>query len=225
MIEAQKAPVITIDGPSGTGKGTLALRLADELKFAYLDSGALYRALAWAVTTQQLEDCTSDAFEQCINQASVRLESGKVWCNGHDVTLAIRQEAIGNLASSISANPLVRKRLLQLQRGQRHWPGLITDGRDMGTVVFPEATVKIFLTASAEARAKRRYNQLKTRGIDVSLREIEADLNNRDEQDRTRTISPLQPASDAIHIDTTQLDSDAVFDLVMKTIKPYLSCS
>lgn len=224
MTEGQKAPVITIDGPSGTGKGTLALRLADELKFAYLDSGALYRALAWAVTTQQIKEYDGDAFEQCINQANVRLGDKQVWCNGHDVSLAIRQEAIGNLASTISANPLVRKRLLQLQRAQRHWPGLITDGRDMGTVVFPEATVKIFLTASAEARAKRRYNQLKTRGIDVSLREIEADLNNRDEQDRTRSISPLQPASDAIHIDTTQLDSEAVFDLVMKTIKPYLNC-
>lgn len=222
MTEIQKAPVVTIDGPSGTGKGTLADRLAGALGFEYLDSGALYRALAWAVITQQINDYDSDAFEQCINQANVHLEYKKVWCNDHDVTFAIRQETIGNLASTISSKPLVRKRLLQLQRAQRHWPGLVTDGRDMGTVVFPDATVKIFLTASPEERARRRYNQLKMRGIDVSLREIESEMSNRDQQDRTREISPLQPASDAIHIDTTDLDIHTVFDKVMLAIRPHL---
>lgn len=223
MTEIAKAPVITIDGPSGTGKGTLASLLAEKLGFAHLDSGALYRALAWAVTTQQIDEYESDAFEQCINQASVRLDGDQVFCNGHDVSLAIRQEAIGNLASTISSKPLVRKRLLQLQREQRHWPGLVTDGRDMGTVVFPDATVKVFLTASSEERAKRRHKQLKMRGIDVSLREIEAEMNNRDQQDRTRDISPLRPASDAIHIDTTDLDIHAVFDAVMSAVRPHLA--
>lgn len=221
----QKPPVITIDGPSGTGKGTLATHLAAQLGFLYLDSGALYRALAWAITTQQVNINDAMALEHCIDQTNVRLEHRHVWCNGHDVTLAIRQESIGQLASIISANPLVRRKLLQLQRAQQRWPGLITDGRDMGTVVFPMAEVKIFLTASPTIRAQRRYNQLKDRGVDVSLRDVEAELISRDTRDQSRDVAPLVPADDAVTIDTSSQSVDETVTMVMQLIGSRLPSS
>jgi len=215
-------PVITIDGPSGTGKGTIAAKLAETLGFANLDSGALYRALAWAVDSQGVNPRDTAALRACVDQAQVQLIHGKVFCNTRDVTQAIRQEKIGNLASVISSNPLVRQRLLQLQRAQRQWPGLVTDGRDMGSVVFPDATVKFFLTASPEERAKRRYKQLKGRGIDVSLRDVETEMTNRDRQDSDRDISPLHPADGSVVVDTTSLDVAAVFDKIIEIVRFHL---
>lgn len=215
-----EAVVITLDGPSGTGKSTVAKRVAKDLGFLYLDSGALYRALAWAVLQQSIDPSDNDALQQCINAAQVTLtDSGQVLCDGVDVSQAIREEGVGMMASTISANPLVRKRLLQLQHDQARPPGLVTDGRDMGTVVFPKATVKFYLTASAAERAKRRFNQLKEKGNGGSLREIEEELNIRDRQDSERAISPLKPAADAIELDTSQLDVQQVFDDVMKVIR------
>jgi cytidylate kinase len=222
-MQTTPPPVITIDGPSGTGKGTIAERLAETLGFANLDSGALYRSLAWALDTQHISLDNAVEFQHCLEKTQVSLDGARVLCNGRDVSTAIRQEKVGNLASVISANPLVRQRLLELQRAQRQWPGLVTDGRDMGTVVFPDAAVKIFLTASAKERARRRYKQLKAGGLDVSLRDIELEMNNRDRQDSERDISPLCAADDAVIIDTTALDVEAVFDKVIKIVRSHLS--
>ena len=218
-----QAAVITLDGPSGTGKSTIAKLVAEALGFLYLDSGALYRALAWVVLQQSIDVNNKDALQRCINAAEVELaDDGRVLCDGVDVSQAIRHEDVGMLASKISANPLVRKRLLQLQHDQRRAPGLVTDGRDMGTVVFPDAEVKFYLTASADERAKRRFNQLKEKGNSGSLREIEEELNIRDRQDSERSVSPLKPAADAVEIDTSQLDVQRVFDQVMKVTRSRL---
>ena len=218
--------VITLDGPSGTGKSTIAKMVAQDLGFLYLDSGALYRALAWAVMQHGVDIKNQDAFQRCINTAEIILtNNGHIMCDSVDVSEAIRQEDVGMVASAISANPLVRKRLLQLQHNQRRAPGLVTDGRDMGTVVFPDAQVKFFLTASPEERAKRRFNQLKEKGNNGSLREIEEELNIRDRQDSERSISPLKPAADAIEINTSKLDVQHVFDEVMKITRSRLTGS
>ena len=218
-----QAAVVTLDGPSGTGKSTIAKRLAQELGFLYLDSGALYRALAWAVIQEQVDPSLQDALIRCINAAQISLtDDGRVLCNDVDVTSAIREEAVGMMASKISANPLVRKRLLQLQHDQQRPPGLVTDGRDMGTVVFPNALVKFYLQASPDERAKRRFNQLKAQGISVSLREIETELLTRDRQDSERSVSPLKPAADAVQIDTSDLSEQQVFDQVMKVTRSRL---
>ena len=150
------SPVITIDGPSGTGKGTVSAMLAKELGYFFLDSGMLYRALAWAVLKQGVDVDDEQALQRCVDSAKIGLSEQELYCNDVEISGEIRQEAIGLMASKISAKPLVRQRLLQLQRDQRRLPGLVTDGRDMGTVVFPDATLKIFLTASSEERAKRR---------------------------------------------------------------------
>ncbi len=218
-----QAPAITIDGPSGTGKSTIAKMISQQLNFTYLDSGSLYRALAFLVFQHHTDIDDSNALERCINAASIELRgSGQILCDGLDVSQAIRAEEVGMMASKISANPLVRHRLLQLQRDQRRLPGLVTDGRDMGTVVFPDAQVKIYLTASAAERAKRRFKQLKEKGIDANLREIEKELNIRDRQDSERSISPLKPADDALIIDTSLMEKQQVFDDIMKNIRSRL---
>lgn len=219
----KQAPVITIDGPSGTGKGTLAAQLAAALGFTWLDSGALYRALAYATLQNNIDITNIDALRRCINAAEIKLEGQQVRCNEVDISAEIRKEGVGMRASQISANPLVRERLLQIQRDQRRLPGLITDGRDMGTVVFPDATVKIFLTADAKVRAKRRFNQLKEKGIDVSLPRIEKELNMRDQADSNRDLSPLKADDDAIIVDTSKQSVDQVFNDVIKIIRPRLT--
>lgn len=215
----QQSPVITIDGPSGTGKGTVSSLLATELGYFFLDSGMLYRALAWAVLEQRIDIVNDHALQQCIDDVNIGLSDQEIYCNNVDVSNAIRQEAVGLMASKISANPLVRKRLLRLQRDQRRLPGLVTDGRDMGTVVFPDARLKIFLTASPEERAKRRFNQLKKKGIDVSLRQVREELDIRDRQDRDREQSPLKPADDAIIIDTTLMSVQAVLQEILTLVR------
>ena len=207
-------PVITVDGPSGVGKGTICHKVAEKFNWHLLDSGSLYRltALATEMDDVDLEDHHSlgdiarnldVVFEPSDNYLFIRLR-------GKDVTEAIRAESMGMKASKIAAIQDVRDALLERQRDFLVEPGLVADGRDMGTTVFPTAKLKIFMTASCEERAKRRYNQLKEKGISANLPALVADLTARDEQDANRAISPLKPADDAVVIDTTKLSIDEV---------------
>lgn len=214
-------PVITVDGPSGVGKGTLSQRLARHLGWHFLDSGALYRLLGLAARRQGVEFTDESALGGLALKLDVRFlpsEQGEttILLNNQDVTREIRTEQAGNDASKVAAVPAVRTALLQRQRDFRQLPGLVADGRDMGTTVFPEAPLKFFLTASAEVRAERRYKQLKEKGLDASLTTLLAEIAERDERDRTRSVSPLKPAEDAIIIDTSHLGIDEVFSTVLE---------
>ena len=208
------APVICIDGPSGAGKGTLSQRLAAELGWHLLDSGALYRVVGFAgrLETISLED--SDTIARIARSLDVDFrptEDGvSVWLAGEDVTAHLRTEEGGRDASTVAALPAVREALLLRQQELARPPGLIADGRDMGTVVFPWAPLKIFLTASAEARAERRFHQLQGMGESVSLARLLTDIEQRDARDQSRIVSPLVPAEDAIVIDSTALSADEV---------------
>ena len=208
------APVICIDGPSGAGKGTLSQRLATDLGWHLLDSGALYRVVGFAgrLAAVSLED--SDAVAGIARSLDVdfRPTDGgvSVWLSGEDVTAHLRTEEGGRDASTVAALPAVREALLLRQQELARPPGLIADGRDMGTVVFPGAPLKIFLTASAEARAERRFHQLQGMGESVSLARLLTDIQQRDARDQSRTVSPLVPAEDAIIIDSTALSADEV---------------
>ena len=208
------APVICIDGPSGAGKGTLSQRLATDLGWHLLDSGALYRVVGFAgrLAAVSLED--SDAVAGLARSLDVdfRPTDGgvSVWLSGEDVTGHLRTEEGGRDASTVAALPAVREALLLRQQELARPPGLIADGRDMGTVVFPRAPLKIFLTASAEARAERRFHQLQGMGESVSLARLLTDIQQRDARDQSRTVSPLVPAEDAIIIDSTALSADEV---------------
>ena len=221
-------PVITVDGPSGTGKGTVCSFLADWLGWHFLDSGALYRLLALAVQKRGLPTTDITGLAQLAENLDIEFEvqgAGslvKVVLDGEDATDAIRTEECGHAASVVAAIPEVRRALLSRQHGFHQAPGLVADGRDMGTVVFPTANLKIFLTASAEERAKRRHKQLKEKGISANLRHLSADISARDERDSQRAVSPLKPAEDAVVIDTSEMDIDTVVgsirELVKKTI-------
>jgi len=209
-------PIITVDGPSSTGKGTICSYLSAWLKWHFLDSGALYRVLAFAAEKHHIK---SDDEAALINMAATLnvefkvAEAGSlvnVVLDEKIVTDEIRTEACGNAASIIAPIAAVRKALLSRQRAFHRAPGLVADGRDMGTVVFPQATLKIYLTASAEERAKRRYKQLKEKGISANLRDLSAAIAVRDERDSTRAVSPLIAVEDAIVVDTSTLDIDAV---------------
>ena len=211
------APVICIDGPSGAGKGTLSQRLATDLGWHLLDSGALYRVVGFAgrLAAVSLED--SDAVAGIARSLDVdfRPTDGgvSVWLSGEDVTAHLRTEEGGRDASTVAALPAVREALLLRQQELARPPGLIADGRDMGTVVFPRALLKIFLTASAEARAERRFHQLQGMGESVSLARLLTDIQERDARDQSRTVSPLVPAEDAIIIDSTALSADEVLQV------------
>ncbi len=219
------APVIAIDGPSGTGKGTVADHVAKQLGFHLLDSGALYRVLGIAVLKHglDLEDVTSVA------ELGRNLElefgtngPGSITLAGEDVSLEIRTDAGSDMASKVGAIPEARDALLERQLAFRKPPGLVADGRDMGTVVFPDSTLKIYLTASAEERAQRRYKQLIDKGIDAMLPALLQDLKERDARDSERRVSPLKPAADAFVLDTTTLSEEQVLVRVMDLVSKAL---
>ena len=216
-----KTPVIAIDGPSGSGKGTIAARVAEKLGFALLDSGSLYRVLGIAALKRGTD--LNDPRQVTELAKSIKIEfgnsgAGSVWLDGEDVTLEIRTDTGSDMASRVGAIAAAREALFERQLAFRQGPGLVADGRDMGTVVFPDAEVKIYLDASPEERARRRYKQLIGKGIDAILPDLLRELKERDERDSQRAISPLKPAEDAIVLDTTALDIDQVVEQVMASI-------
>ncbi len=210
-----RVPVITIDGPSASGKGTVAERVAQALGFYFLDSGALYRltALAAIKAGTPLNDATAVA--QLAASLPAEFRAGNIWLAQENVSNAIRAEAIGEAASQVAAIPAVRTALLERQHAYARPPGLVADGRDMGTVVFPTAAAKVFLTASADARAERRYKQLIEKGMSASLPALVADMQARDARDSGRAVAPLQPAPDALLLDTTELGVEAAVQAVL----------
>ena len=208
------APVIAIDGPSASGKGTIARRVADELSFHYLESGALYRLIALVSLRDRVR--AEKALAEVAERMAVDFVGGKIFMSNQDVTLDVRSEEVSKRASEVAKIPEVRKRLLKRQRAFRRPPGLVADGRDMGTVVFPDATLKLFLTASPEVRAERRYKQLIDKGIPANLRSLSRDLAERDARDRNRTVAPLVPAPDSQVLDSSALSIDAVAELIVR---------
>jgi len=216
-------PVLALDGPSGSGKGTVGQICARKLGWHYLDSGAIYRALAYSVQQAEIDPGDTGAVVRCagkLDMACVPNPPGSalIYVNGENVDDLLRTEDTGRLASELAAVPEVRTALLAAQRGLREAPGLVADGRDMGTVVFPDADWKFFLTASVEERAKRRYKQLKLKGFDVSLASLFEAIQERDTRDARRSVSPLQPAEDAIVLDTSQMTIDEVVSRVLDQI-------
>jgi cytidylate kinase len=198
-------PVITIDGPTASGKGTVASRVAEALGFALLDSGALYRLTALSAIEAGVALDDAAAIAALARTLPVRFEGERILLGGRSVQDAIRQEAIGNAASKIAALPAVRAALVELQHGFRRPPGLVADGRDMGTVIFPDATLKVFLTASVQARADRRYKQLIDKGFPANMLALLQDLKERDARDTERAVAPLKPAEGAYLLDTSEL--------------------
>lgn len=223
-MTSQKEAVITVDGASGTGKGTVSQLLAKRLGWKLLDSGALYRVLALAAQKHSVALDNEKALNVLAEHLDVQFiaqenDFPRIILEGEDVTETIRTEKIGNAASIVAALPAVRAALLSRQRAFREKPGLVADGRDMGTVVFPDAELKIFLQASPEERAMRRYNQLKERGISVTLGDLIKELRERDKRDQERTVAPLKPAEDAVCIDTNHLTIEQVVERILFEIK------
>ena len=220
-MQALLMPVITVDGPSGSGKGTVCRLLADKLGWNVLDSGAIYRVLSLAALHHQIALDNEEGLVPLAANLDVQFlvdsqtNAGKVILEGEDVTTTIRNEEVGAAASKVAALPRVREALLRRQRAFRTENGLIADGRDMGTVVFQDAPLKIYLTASAEERARRRFVELNTRGLDVTLSGLLQDIQARDERDMNRVVAPLVPAEDAIELDTSELNAEQVFDKVI----------
>lgn len=214
-------PVITIDGPSGSGKGTVAALVARQLGWGLLDSGALYRLLAFSARNHGVDLTNEEGLKLLAAHLDVQFVAGRdgqgqrIVLEGEDVTDSIRNEQIGAGASQAASLPAVRESLLQRQRAFQEAPGLVADGRDMGTVVFPDAPLKVFLTASAEERARRRYNQLKAKGDDVSLASLLDEIRVRDERDTQRSVAPLKPAADAIQLDSTDLSIEQVVERIL----------
>ena len=220
----KKVPVITLDGPSGTGKGTICHLLAQHLGWHFLDSGALYRVLAYAARSREIDFSDISQLVTLAHELDLRFalkdsNTSIVLLNEQNITDAIRMEQCGQDASKIASIPEIREALLARQRAFAMLPGLVTDGRDMGTVVFPQAILKIYLYACEKERAKRRYLQLKEMGNYVSLAQVVDELAMRDARDTARTHSPLKPAEDAVHIDTTGLTVPQVFEQVLKLVR------
>ncbi len=216
-------PVLTIDGPSGSGKGTISRAVAARLGWHYLDSGALYRAVGVAAGWADLDLDDAGALVRCAFDTVVGFRDDaagepRVLVNGHDATDELRTETAGAAASAIAAIPEVRSALKERQRAFRQAPGLVADGRDMGTVIFPDAGWKVFLTASAEERAERRYKQLKDKGVSVTLDGLLREILARDARDASRAVAPLRPAEDAVRIDTTGQGIEAVVERVLALV-------
>ena len=213
-------PVIAIDGPSGSGKGTIARCVAEALGFHLLDSGALYRLTAISANKCGVELGDAAAVAELARRLNVRFDSHddgseRIWLDDEDVTREVRKESTGAGASTVAAIPAVREALLERQRGFKRLPGLVADGRDMGTHVFPSALLKIFLTASAEERARRRHKQLKDKGMDVTLAALSRDIEDRDRRDSERSVAPLKPAKDARILDSSGRSIEAVTQTVL----------
>jgi len=221
MSHALPVPVLTIDGPSGSGKGTISALVAEHLGWRLLDSGALYRAVGYAAGMEGL-----DAVTRCAQGTRIQFRAAsdggltRVIVNGHDATDELRTETAGAAASAIASMPSVREALVALQLGFRKAPGLVADGRDMGTVIFPDAGFKVFLTASAAERAKRRYKQLKEKGLSVTLGGLQREIEARDSRDASRVVAPLKPAEDALLVDTTGMGIEDVVAKVLAVVQP-----
>ena len=222
--------IITIDGPSGSGKGTLAAKLAAHYQFHLLDSGALYRLLGLSLHHHNLLDELDTKLAECVQIATnldiqfVSTESGvQVWLNGEDVSQTIRTERVGEYASKVAAIPELRTAMVARQHAFAQAPGLVADGRDMATSIFPDAQAKIYLTASAESRAQRRVKQLQGMGLDVKINDILANIEARDKRDMEREVAPLKPAADALIIDSSELNIDEVFNLMTQYIDKLLA--
>jgi cytidylate kinase len=211
--------VITIDGPSGTGKGTIAALVAERLGWHTLDSGALYRTLALAAERAAVDLDAGEALARLAAGLRIEFEDARVFLQGEDVSEAIRTEAVGAAASRVAAHALVRDALLAWQRTAARPPGLVADGRDMGSVVFPDAALKVFLTASPEERVRRRYKQLKEKGLDVSLPTLIKEIGARDERDSSRSVAPLKTPSGAFVVDTTSLSIEEVQGRVLEAVR------
>ena len=214
-MDTYKIPVIAIDGPSASGKGTIAQLVAKKLGFHYLDSGALYRLVALKTMQSHTDIHNTDQLAEIARNLNVVFKNEDIYLDGTIVTDAIRAEQCGLLASQIAAHPQVREALTDRQRAFCQPPGLVTDGRDMGSVIFPDAILKIFLTASAEVRAQRRYKQLKEKGINANISDLLQDIKKRDERDSNRSIAPLQQGADAQLLDTTSLTISQAQDAVL----------
>lgn len=218
-------PVLTIDGPSGSGKGTISAHVAAALGWHLLDSGALYRAVGFAASLAGLDLSDAEAVTRCAETTKISFRDPKdggetrVIVNGLDATAEIRTETCGAAASAIAAIPAVRAALFEKQRSFRRNPGLVADGRDMGTVIFPDAGHKVFLTASAEERAKRRYKQLKEKGLNVTLATLLREIEARDVRDAERAVAPLKPAADAVLVDSTGMSIDTVVAKVLELVR------
>ena len=210
--------LITIDGPAGSGKGTIAKQLSQELKLNYLDSGAIYRILGFHLKENNIPIENDALVKERIQKAKIQFIENTIYLNDRDVTDAIRTESIAKMASLIAAKKTVRESILDLQRSFLQKPGLVAEGRDMGTVVFPEAKHKFFLTATVEERASRRYKQLISKGFDVSMADLVVEIQERDFRDTNRTISPLVPAANAVIIDTTELSPCQVIEFILGDI-------
>jgi cytidylate kinase len=206
--------VVAIDGPSGSGKGTISSRLAGLLGWRLLDSGALYRIVAAEAVARGVDTADEPALAAMAAALEIRFGDEGIFVDGKDLTNTIRTEEVSKLASQVAALAEVRGAVLNVQRAMRQPPGLVADGRDMGTVVFPDARLKIYLDASVEVRAERRYNQLKNKGIDANPGVLLANLRERDERDKGRAVAPLKPAKDAVVIDSTELSIDEVLNRV-----------
>lgn len=211
-------PVITIDGPSASGKGTVAQLVAQQLGYHYLDSGALYRIVAYAAKLQQISWQDEPAVAAIIKTLHIEFKNGDIFLNQQNVSDEVRSEEIGKGASQVAVHPAVRGALMDLQRSFRQAPGLVADGRDMGTVIFPDARTKIYLTASAEIRAERRYKQLLAKGVSADLLEILRDLKERDARDQQRAAAPLMQAEDAELLETNQLSISEAVEKVLRKI-------
>lgn len=212
-------PVITIDGPTASGKGTVASRVADALGFYYLDSGALYRLCAYKALKEAADLADEKTVARLASELEPHFENGRILLEGEDVTDKIRAEAVGVAASKVAALMPVREALLDVQKRARRKPGLVADGRDMGTVIFPDAPLKVFLTASAQARALRRFNQLKEKGIIANIDTLTRDLQERDRRDIERAVSPLAPAKDAKILNSSELTIEATVAQVLQWYK------